>query len=294
MISAYEYFNCPIETLTRKTEDNFFSGIRLANQTFKTTLSGRMRDVDEITIRLARERGWLSPAIMDVGVSSGATTIDLFDAMTSNGFVPAITATDLTIGATIFAVAPGMRVLEDSHGNSLQYELFGYGIRSWPRRLDFITGYSLLRRLARTLAAKRPKSPVMDVKLVSRLRTLAMTDKIKFLENDLANRSPEFDSRFDIVRAANVLNRSYFDSAKLRLMVDNLMAYARKPGGLIVINRTHDDGTNHGTFFEVATTGPRVVRRIRSGSEIESLLCASEPRETLYSRVSSTVATPIP
>jgi hypothetical protein len=85
------------------------------------------------------------------------------------------------------------------------------------------------------------------------------------------------------VRAANVLNRSYFDSAKLRLMVENLMGYARKPGGLIVINRTHEDGTNHGTIFELSANGPRVVWRIGRGLEIEYLLCVSAPRETLHS-----------
>jgi hypothetical protein len=55
-------------------------------------------------------------------------------------------------------------------------------------------------------------------------------------------------------------------------MLDNLKAYARKPGGLIVVNRTHDDGTNHETVFETAADGAvRVAGRIGSGSEIEPL-----------------------
>jgi hypothetical protein len=55
-------------------------------------------------------------------------------------------------------------------------------------------------------------------------------------------------------------------------MIDNLMTYARESGGLIIINRTHEDGTNHGTFFEVSDNGPHVVQRIVRGSEIESLV----------------------
>jgi len=282
MISAYEYFNCPIETLTTEAEDEFFSGLRLANQTFKTTLSGRMSNLDALTVRLARDRGWRSPAILDVGVSSGATTIDLLETMRSSGLEPTIVATDLTIKAGIFATAPGMRILEDSFGNSLQYEFFGMGIRAWNRRLDFMTGYFLLSRLGRILSARLPKSHIMNVKLVSRRRIWPMMDEIEFLENDLTKRYSEFDNRFNIVRAANVLNRGYFDSAKLRGMIDNLTAYARKPGGLLIINRTHEDGTNQGTFFEVSDSGLHAVHRIGSGSEIESLV-ASGKRQKLHS-----------
>jgi hypothetical protein len=136
MISAYKYFNCPIEALTPKTEDNFFSGIRIANQTFKTALSGRMSDLDALTVRLARDRGWRNSVIMDVGVSSGTTTIDLFEAVISSGLKPTMIATDLIISAEISAIAPGIRILEDSFGNSLQYEFFGLGVRAWNRRFD--------------------------------------------------------------------------------------------------------------------------------------------------------------
>jgi hypothetical protein len=274
MISAYKYFNCPIETLMPETENNFFSGIRIANRTFKTTLSGRMSDLDAVTIQLARDRGWQNPVILDVGVSSGATTVDLLETMRSSGLRPTITATDLIIEAKIFAIAPGIRVLEDSLGNPLQYEFFGWGIRPWnrPSGLDFVTGYFLLRSLARMLAAKSPRSHVMNVKLVSRRRVRGTMNEIEFLESDLTKRHSEFDNRFDIVRAANVLNRGYFESPKLQGMIDNLTTYARKSGGLIIINRTHEDGTNHGTFFEVSDNAPHVVQRIGSGSEIEALV----------------------
>jgi hypothetical protein len=274
MISAYKYFNCPIETLTPETENNFFSGIRIANRTFKTTLSGRMSELDKRTVQLARDRGWRNPVILDVGVSSGATTIDLLETMRSSRLSPTITATDLIIEARIFAIAPGIRVLEDSLGNSLQYELFGWGIRPWnrPSGLDFVKGYFLLRSLAIILAAIFPKSHVMDVKLISRLRMFSTMGEVEFLENDLTRRCPDFENRFDIVRAANVLNRGYFELLKLQGMVDNLTTYARKSGGLIIINRTHEDGTNHGTFFEVSDNAPHVVQRIGSGSEIEALV----------------------
>jgi hypothetical protein len=274
MIPAYKYFTIPIENLTIKTEDNFFAGIRLANKTFKTTASGRMPDLDAITVRLARDRQWHSPAVIDVGVSSGVTTMDLLEAMVSNGLKPRVTATDLIIRAAIFAIAPGVRMLTDGTENPLQYELFGLGIRAWNRRLDFITGYIFLTKVAQSFATRLSKSHLMDVKLISRLRTSAAKDAVEFLEDDLAIRNPSFANRFDFVRAANVLNRSYFEAARLRTMIENLKTYARKPGGLIIISRTHEDGTNHGTVFQVSDNGVHVVQRMGNGSDIESLMTA--------------------
>lgn len=231
-----------------------------------------MRELDAVTIQLARDRGWDNPAIMDVGVSSGATTIDLLEAMRLSGLRPVITATDLILDAAILAIGPSIRILQDSRGNSLQYEIFGVGIRAWNRRLDFITGYFLLQRLARSIATRFSRSHLMDVKLISRLKMPKPTNQMEYVEDDLSNRNSEFEGRFDIVRAANVLNRSYFDLPKLRVMIANVTSYARKPGGLIIINRTHQDGTNHGTFFERTEQGIRAVQRIGNGSEVEALV----------------------
>ncbi len=273
MIAASRYFGSRVESITPKTEDAFFSGIRLANRTFKTTTFGRMGDLDAVVVRLACEREWRNPAVLDVGVSSGATTVDLLAAMLSNGLQPEITATDLTIDATILSFGPGLRMLTDRAGAPLQYEICGFGIRTWSRRLDFVTGYFLLTRLARNVATRLTKKHPVDVKLISRLRTASASKSINFLEDDLSIRNRGFETRFDIVRAANLLNLDYFETEKLRVMIENLKAYVRKPGGLIVINRTDEDATNHGTIFQMSNGGVRVLRRVGNGSEIESLVC---------------------
>jgi len=271
MIAASKYISCNIENLTQKAEDEFFSGIRLANKTFKTTARVRMPDLDAIVARLASEQGWTNPAVLDVGVSSGVTTADLLATMLSKGLKPAVTATDLTMYATISSLGPGVRMLSDRTGNPLQFEFFGFGIRAWTRRLDFVTGYFLLTGLARNLATTLSKTRLADVALVSRLKVTSAENSIEFLEDDLATRNPDFDGQFDIVRAANLLNREYFEAAKLTTMIANLKAYVRKPGGLMVVNRTGADGTNHGTVFQASGSAMRVLQRVGSGSEIESL-----------------------
>lgn len=277
MIAAYKYFNAPVEKLTAENEDSFFAGIRLANNTFKTTAAQRMPDLDAIIVQLARSRGWIAPAVMDVAVSSGTTTVDLLQAMTSGGLTPSITATDLIVNAAIFSIAPGLRVLRDRAGHLLQFGFFGLGVRTWNRRLDYFTGYWLLTRLGQWLARARRRSHMMDVALVSRRRLTAAP--IAIVEDDLAVNNAAFDRRFDIVRAANILNHSYFDDATLQRMIENLKDYAREAGSLIAICRTHADGSNHGTVFELqADNTLRTVARVGDGSEIEDVAAAATGR----------------
>ena len=85
--------------------------------------------------------------------------------------------------------------------------------------------------------------------------------------------NPSWHERFDLVRAANVINRDYFDESTLAGMLANLHTYLR-PGGLLVLCRTHDDTrTNHATVLRLNETGELMaVARIGNGSEVEALL----------------------
>jgi hypothetical protein len=272
MISAHRYFTRPVDAISDLEEADFFAGIRLANRTYKKTSSGRLRDLDAILIRLAQARGWQSPSVLDVGVSSGVTTREMVLAMQEAGLKADVLGTDIAIKATIVDLRPGLRALVDARGNPLQYELLGIGMRAWNRRLDTLTGYGLLTRVIRRLATNLPKTGRQAVTLISR-RAGAGDAMPEIVEDDLALRNPSFEGRFDIVRAANILNRGYFEPDKLRAMVHNVKSYARGPGALIAILRTLEDGVNNGTIFELAPDRSLVaLERVGKGSEIEDIL----------------------
>jgi len=272
MISAHRYFNRPADAISAEEEAEFFSGIRLPNRTFKKTAPGRLRELDAILIRLAKARGWLAPAVLDLGVSSGMTTRELMRAMREAGLKADVLGTDIAIGAEIVDLRPGMRALVDARGNPLQYELLGIGLRAWNRRLDTLTGYGLLTRVMRRLATNLPKTGRQAVTLTSR-RAGAGDAMPEIVEDDLALRNPSLEGRFDIVRAANILNRGYFEPDKLRAMVDNIKSYAGGPGALIAVLRTLEDGVNNGTIFELAPDRSLVaLERVGKGSEIEDIL----------------------
>jgi hypothetical protein len=170
-----------------------------------------------------------------------------------------------------------LRVLQDSSGHVLQYDLLGLAIRPWHRRRDVFTGYWALAALARRIGGKRGGDAVRAVRLLSRRH--AEVGEIEFIEDDLTQPNALLEARFDIVRAANILNRGYFEGTTLSRMLSTLVAYARGPGSLLVLNRTHEDGTNHGSILQLQATGKlALLERVGNGSEIEALALAAAPR----------------
>jgi hypothetical protein len=122
------------------------------------------------------------------------------------------------------------------------------------------------------LRAAARRLPGRPVELVSsRVRECPA---IELVEDDIFVARPELRGRFHAVRAANILNEGYFDDAQLRAAVATLRERLR-PGGLLIVCRTHEDGRNHGTFFRSERDGWTVVERIGGGSEIERLIAMS-------------------
>src|SRR5947209_16147097 len=64
-------------------EDSFFKSLSLPNGTHKTTARARLTDVDQLTGELVSDRG--AVRLLDVGISSGVTTLELIDRLESQG-----------------------------------------------------------------------------------------------------------------------------------------------------------------------------------------------------------------
>lgn len=275
IITASDFFSRAPADLPPAEEDAFFSGIRNRNSTFKRTHAARFADIDRDLVRLLKGRAAPLAAVLDVAVSSGATTLDLQSAMARAGFHPRFTGTDIGLQARLLRLGRACSVLVSSDGHPLQLALGRWSVRPWRRRLDWLTGMWAVRPLLFAWAAGRmgPATSGRPVLLVSpRLRN---HPSIGIVEDDILLRRPEFGSRFDVIRAANILNLDYFTQEQLRSATANLLFYLAGPGSLLLVVRSHNDGEQHGTLFELDPGGsPRVVRRYGMGSEIEQLVLA--------------------
>lgn len=275
-MTAREYFSRPAEAMDADTEAAFYGGLKMRNNTFKLTAASRFSQIEKAMLPHFESRAGSIREVLDIGASTGITTVELADFLRRISARARVTATDLFIDARIVQLRPGVYVFADSSGWPLQYEFYGTTIRPWIRRLDYLTLTALprtwlFRWMHRRVAPLVANGKGEPVRMVS--RALEARDDIDFVQNDILQNEPILRGRFDFLRAANVLNSNYFSEPDLLKAIDNIRSYLRGPGALVLVTRTNQAGENAGSLLQSNHDGSlQVIARIGSGSEIESLL----------------------
>jgi hypothetical protein len=272
-IAASKFFAMPATAVSPELEARFFSGLKTGNDTFKKTDAGRFSEIDAaLAVQLAGKRG--EPlAVLDIGISSGTTTLELLHRLEAQGLTPQITATDQSFEAWLVPGPFGLSALVQGDGHILQFEFRGRALRAWDRRLDKLTGRALFNAALRRSfngGARRELGERVD--LVS--PRLKRSPGIELRADDILRPNPDFTGRFDLVRAANILNRDYFDEAQLTASLGHVRSYLKGPGALLLLVRTDkNSGSNDGTLFQMnAEAVLEPVRRFGKGSEVAELL----------------------
>jgi hypothetical protein len=278
------------ETAQEILEKNFFSSIRLRNGTYKYTYSHRLDDLNELVMGLLPQARPLR--IMDVAVSSGISTLEWIEALERANVEHEMVAGDLIVNTYLISVGKHLHVLADETGYPLQFDLFGKAIPSPLGRRDRTLYFLPLRLLNTRLAAQfgetdgrmnamKPQSAAQNSKNCQRIALLSprlqQRASLKIVEDDiLADASPAACG-FHVLRAANILNKSYFDEETIRRMVINLRRRLM-PSGLFIACSTDSNNVNHGTIFTLTRDGSfESVTRIGNGSEVERLILELPP-----------------
>lgn len=275
-VSVSRFFMGNPAAITSKVETDFFSALKLSNDTFKKTGIARFAAVNrEWTEHLKQTRRSIG-TLLDVGISSGTTTLELVADLAEAGFRPRVTATDLLLDGYIVELGRGMRALVDPKGFVLLYEILGRTFRPWRRRLDCLDGMVVLRSLMARTLAPRARLALAQGRIVKHVQLtsprLLHYPEVEILRDDILVENTALKRRFDLVRAANILNRGYFEETALRAAAGNLKNYLA-PGGELLVIRTLGRDQQHGTLFRNTGNGMlEVVRRFGQGSEIEALL----------------------
>jgi FkbM family methyltransferase len=263
MLTAPDYFSA--QPLTPEQEATFFSELRLANGVFKITTDHRMDDLNEVVLSRWHATAFRPKEIMDVGVSSGISTVEWLETLSGAGLKVHMIGTDVSLSAHIVPLWPGAYALKTTDGHVLR--IFGPTIEGWKNR----RGYPTLRRLAYRAAARRCSR---RKKLLLLSPRALRCDAIEWAEDDVLSPNPtQFLRRFDVIRAANILNLCYFNGDQLRCAVANLKERLAGPGARLIVNRTwNEDGSNHATMFLLTEAGFDVEARLGQGSEIEDVV----------------------
>jgi hypothetical protein len=273
--TAREFFfsQAPVNDRAREERERvFFHAIALRNGTNKTTYARRLGTVNAIVNRALPTRRPLE--IMDVGVSSGVSTLEWMDDLDRAGVEYRMTAGDVCVTAYLLAVTDWLHILIDNDAYPLQFEICGRAIPYPPglRRSVLFPPLPLLMHALRWLLPLVPAAWLRQKGTRVHLIDPQLQQRgIAVVEDDLL--APcAFDHRFDVIRVANVLNRCYFSDESVVAMASTLRRRLER-GGILIVCRTDDDNVNHGTVF-VSTEPPHleVLCRIGDGSEIEQLI----------------------
>ena len=280
MLTANDFFALPPDRISAEVETRFFGALKTGNATFKQTGAGRLAAVDAALVAALARSGARVDTVLDLGISSGVTTLEMIDALRLAGHAARTTGTDRLVGAALVDLPMQCRALVEPGGHVLQYEVLGRGLRPWRRRLDYVTGMAAVRglvglMLGRQAAARlRSGDGARQVALVS--PRLARATGVTLVEDDVTTANPAFANGFDLIRAANILNRHYFAPDALARAIANVRSYLKGPGSWWLVVRTHGASDHRGTLFRLDDAGQlAVVERIGSGSEVEDLILAT-------------------
>ena len=274
-------------------EEKFFFTVCLSNGVYKRTCYDRLKDLDQLLIAEFQKLRVAPKAFLDVAVSSGVSTVQWFESLQQAGLRPSMTATDLTMTVYLVRLLSWLHVLVDKEGFPLQYDVFGLAWRPRSRIRFYVFGNGFLTTLwnvvCRVVARRydltnRLKSlqgnppPIDDPVIKARIKLvtwrLRNNKDIELLDDDITQPTPPpLRGRFEVIRAANILNRGYFSVPQLRDAVINLRDRLAGPGTFLIVVCTEETGSNNGSVFRLGQKGSfEVLTRVGKGSEIEDIV----------------------
>ena len=259
-------------SLDPAAEAAFFSAIRLPNGTFKTTCAGRLDDFNQIISAAlcrtsAARDGQLQ--LLDVGISSGITSLEWAKAIEPLGRDFHLVATDLTATASLHRYGKWFHALVDEHGTPLQYHIFGKTVRGWYYPDDFrrLKIWPIrLAELSHLLLNKTGWGVIDTIPLV--VSGVLMNPAIEVCSDDIFRDDSAYRGRFHVIRVANILNRVYFSEDKLAVGVTNL-SHRLREGGILAVCRTMSDGSNHGSLLQLTRGRLAKIEQFGNGSDVD-------------------------
>jgi hypothetical protein len=235
--------------------DDILRQVMLPNGTFKTTERHRLDDLNAFSLPFLLALSVRPLRIMDVAVSSGSTTIEWKSQLKAAGITCDFVATDKTPHAYKLRLLPGINALVDENRTPLHFCVFGRGIS--PRVKGIYAPVKFLLR--KLLIAKR--QPLTN--------KLPFSTDLHIHEDDLLlPNKPEWVAAFDVIRAANILNKAYFAEDELRVIFSRLTERLR-PEGLLILARTGEHG--EGNMASLIRNG-KIIGRLNGGHEAENII----------------------
>jgi hypothetical protein len=277
--------------ISQELEKSLFDCLRAKNGVYMTTYANRLDDLNACVANYLPATQPLQ--ILDVGVSCGVSTLEWAQSLEKANLDYEMMGVDLSTKGIMVSFGRRLHVILDSTMRPLLFEINREWLSNPPRKRQLLRHvFSLgLIKCALSVWKKRFwKSGEEEVQEI--LGMPARTRTISLVTPRLANHphvviregnimTSSWQKTFHVIRAANILNRGYFDDQSLTKVLSNLCRHL-SVGGLLIVCRTNDqESVNSATIFKL-TDGRRFVSlsKMNGGSEIESLVLQVRASET--------------
>ncbi len=276
----YNFFVLKKREPAGDVESQLFRLITLPNGTTKNTSANRLDELNLFTLPFLS--GIPFPEIKDVAVSSGISTIEWLQQLEENKITAKINATDLYVKAYLILKTSSLAILCDSHFNPLLIEVGRSLFRtSFPKGSFRLNWGKLFSKVIRTCwIRKETRENIQHTgsgqRFIYPIHLLTagfeQTSALSFSEEDILL-PPDLKEieKYDVIRAANILNKVYFSNANMEKILSNLSCQL-KPGGMLIVCKTDNTGRNHASLFLKKENGFSLLKNLNGGSEIENLV----------------------
>ena len=252
------------------TEHDSFTYFRLYNKTFRTTKVNRLDDVNVLANNYIPETRPLQ--VLDLAISSGITSVEWKNILDKDGIENNYLATDATLYGTRVKLGPLTLLFEEVNNKKqylLQVDLFGYACpnASGSRWRNVIC--RVFSNLTKTCVFKGTQVYIIDpaaIKINESDNSFSLKQINLFEINHKLT-----TSFFNVVRAAKILNKAYFDDVHIKHALNNIKDVMAN-NSLFIVVRTHLDGSNHGAYYHLKNKKYQCVGVIGEGSEIHELI----------------------
>lgn len=270
-----------IQSRDEQLEENLYARIKMSNNTYKRTYSGRLDEVNEEIVGLISSMNLEEVYLMDVGASSGITTLEWHEQLKEEGIQAKVIATDAFIDAYQVKVVPNFfEIILDYERKLIEYNVGSMvfqGLMYCPLSMLIYPVAKLFIYLAQW--QMKGKISVFEIKQIELIHSAFNNKKdIKFIKDDIIN-DKHYIGQIDCLRASNILNKGYFDKSTLLQIIGNLKARL-KEGGLFVVTRTHLDKQNHASIFQLVNNQFLLLKDIGDGSEVKPLILQTSTIES--------------
>lgn len=267
----------------QELERSFFDCLRLKNGVYKTTYAHRLDDLNEqVTTCLPAAQPLQA---LDVAISSGVSTLEWVESLEEAKVEYHMTGIDLTINGFLVSFGDRLHAVLDESKWPLLLEIDGQWLSNPPRKRDLPRHLFSLVVIKCALFLWAIRYRESDGGRIHRILGMPTTTRAINLVTPRLTSHPRvtiskgdilvedsLQGAFHVIRAANILNKDYFDDGALTKILRNLRRQLA-PDGVLVVCNTDDDGVNRATIFRLGEDNRfAALSKMNGGSEIEDLI----------------------